>query len=375
MQDGVKFAESDEEIHASYQLRYKVYVEGMGRLKDKGDHAHKELRDDLDKSARALIAVKAGIVIGTLRLFWGGDAPFNQSLKDAYHLNSFMQILGENKICIIERLMVEEAHRGSPIALQLYRAAWFFVVEHGIELVLLDCEPHHLNSYLKLGFRPFTDTYSYPGIGLVIPMMFLPGDHEHLRQVNSPFSLLIKDEDLAKYQHTEQLREIITQSSNVITKSNADKNNYLHEIYADSHLLSNDKPKIFDNISAEEIEKIVEKSHIIKCVQGDHVIEANNSAKTMFVLLSGIVEVRRSGGELQAIISPGEVIGEIAFFLRVPRSASIIAATDDVRILSLDEALMSRLLKFDCTIANKILNNLCRSLCYRVVNNLEISNR
>ncbi|WP_349431056.1 GNAT family N-acetyltransferase [Methylomarinum sp. Ch1-1] len=372
MQDGVRFAETDEDFSASYQLRYKVYVECMGRLKDKGDHVLKELRDEYDKNARAVIAIKDGEPIGTLRLFWGGDATFSQTLIEAYHLTPFMEFLDEKQICIVERLMVDEKHRGSTATLRMYKEVMHFVLNHHIEAVLLDCEPHHLNSYLKLGFRPFTETYSYPGIGLVVPMVLISGDYEHLKRVGSPFGMLTREEDLSHCRHTKQLLNLIESQRNVLSQSGCNQSDFLQHIYADPSLLANTKPKIFDSLSTDEIQRVIEKSHIIECNLGGHIIEKDNAAKTMFILLSGIVEVRRDG-ELQAVISPGEMIGEIAFFLKTPRSASIIAATDEVKILSLDEPSMSRLLKYESELANKVLMNLCRSLCSRVISGVETS--
>lgn len=369
MTDVVKFAETDEELHASYRLRYKVYIEGMGRLKEKGNHELKELCDEMDAKARTIIAQKNNEIAGTMRLFWGGDGGLSPTLKNAYQLDLFSHILSDEKICIIERLMIDESYRGSAIALEIYQAAWFFVVEHNIELVLLSSEPHLLNSYLRLGFRPFGRTYTYPGIGLVVPMMFLPGDHEHLSKVRSPFSLLVKQEDLVKYRHTESLRAITVSTASVIAKSLAEKTHYLNGILPSDQVNANQRPKIFDTIDVKDIERLLEKSHIISCVEGDHIIEADNAAKTMFVLLSGVVQVQRPSGEIQAIIFPGEVIGEIAFFLHVPRSANIVAATDNVKILSIDDASMTRLLKYDAPIASKILMNLCKALSYRVINN------
>jgi len=373
MQDGVRFAETDEELRASYQMRYKVYVECMGRFKDKADHECKELRDEYDEVARAVIAVKNGEPIGTLRLFWGGDAPFSPSLIEAYHLIPFLELLDEKQICIVERLMVDEKHRGSTATLRMYKEVMHFVLEHQAEVVLLDCEPHHLNSYLKLGFRPFAETYSYPGVGLSVPMVLVTGDYEHLKRVGSPFGLLTRKEDLSHCQHTEQILEKIGLGAKVVSQESCSPRDFLKQIYADTKLLQNTKPKIFDNLSEDEVQRVIEKSHIIECTLGDHIIEKDNAAKTIFVLLSGIVEVKRDG-ELQAIISPGEVIGEIAFFLHMPRSASIIAATEDVRVLSLDEASMSRLLKFESELANKVLINLCKGLCYRVISGVETSN-
>jgi len=372
MDDGVRFVETEEELKASFKLRYKVYVECMGRLKDKGDHVQKELRDSYDETARAAIAIKNGVAIGTLRLFWGEDASFSSELIEAYHLSPFMDLLEENQICIVERLMVDESHRGSTTTLRMYKEVMHFVLDKQIEAVFLDCEPHHLNSYLKLGFRPFTETYTYPGIGLVVPMVLITGDYDHLKKIGSPFGMLTREEDLSHCVHTNELLEKINHGSNIVSQASSGSGEFLNKVYADTKLLLNTKPKIFDALEEEELQRVIEKSHIIECALGDHIIEKNNAAKTIFVLLSGIVEVRR-GKELQAVISPGETIGEIAYFLQVPRTASIIAATHGVRVLSLDEASMSRLLKYESVLANKILMNLCRTLCHRVISGVETS--
>ena len=373
MLDGVRFAESKEEFWASYHLRYKIYVERMGMLKDKANHETKELRDEQDDNARAIIAIKDGQPIGTLRLFWGGDAPFSQTLIKAYHLELFLKILKQNQICIIERLMVDEPFRRSNTTLQMYKEIINFVLAHHVEAALLDCEPHHLNSYLKLGFRPIGATYSYPGIGLVIPMLLIAGDYEHMKGIGSPFALLVREVDLGYCKHANELLNNFGQSSNLMSHASANKSEFINQINADTSLLANDSPKIFDLLTQDELDRVIDKSHIIECKLGDHIIEQNNAAKTIFVLLSGIAKVERDG-QLQALISPGEVIGEIAFFLNVPRTANIIAATSDVKVLSIDDAAISRLLKYDGTLANKILLNLCRLLCTRVINNFETSN-
>jgi CRP-like cAMP-binding protein len=266
--------------------------------------------------------------------------------------------------------MVDEPHRRSNTTLQMYKEIIRFVLAHRIEVALLDCEPHHLNSYLKLGFRPIGETYSYPGIGLVIPMLLIAGDYQHMIRIGSPFALLVNKEDLNYCQHTDELLSIFEQSSNLLSQASTDKAEFIQQINADASLLATDSPKIFDLLSQDELDRVIEKSHIIECKLGDHIIEQNNAAKTLFVLLSGIVKVERNG-LLQALISPGEAIGEIAFFLNVPRTANIIAATNDVRVLSIDDAAISRLLKYDSVLANKILLNLCRLLCTRVINNFE----
>jgi len=375
MQDGVRFAVTDEDNEASFKLRYQIYVKSMGRLKDKGDHEKEELRDEYDESARAVIAIQQGEPIGTLRLFWGGDEPFRASLIEAYSIGPFLDTLRQDQICIVERLMVTEEHRGSNVTLRMYKEVMNFVLQNRAEIVLLDCEPHHLNSYLKLGFRPFTTPYTYPGIGLVIPMALIVGDYEHLKQVGSPFAMLTKPEDLAYCEKTEELKRIINNKSNVHSLTLSNTEQFLAEIQSLSpgkQWTFNSTPTLFDALEQSEIERLVEKSHIIACKKGNHIIEKDNSAKTMFILLSGHVAVEKNG-QMIAMVSPGEVIGEIAFFLGVPRTASIIAVTDDVKVLSLDERALSRLLRLEGLLANKVLMNLCRGLCSRILAGSETS--
>lgn len=247
MKDGVRFAATCEELKATYQLRYKVYVEGMGRLGDKADHNLKELHDEYDQTARALIAIKDGIPAGTLRLFWGGDASFSSSMIEAYHLTPFLKQLEQNQICIVERLMVREKHRGSITALRMYKEVMHFVLDHKAEVVLLDCESHHLNSYLKLGFRPFTETYTYPGIGPVIPMALITGDYEHLKHIGSPFAQLLKEEDIGHCRYVGQMQELLELESEAAKHSMSKKVAYFHHYYTLRNKLRNKAPKIFDN--------------------------------------------------------------------------------------------------------------------------------
>jgi CRP-like cAMP-binding protein len=251
----------------------------------------------------------------------------------------------------------------------MYKEVMNFVLKHRAEIVLLDCEPHHLNSYLKLGFRPFTTPYTYPGIGLVIPMALIVGDYDHLKRIGSPFAMLTKPEDLAYCRFADELTHVIDNKTNVHSLTVSNTAQFLDEISSLSpgkDWSFNTTPSLFDSLEAEEIERLIQKSHIIACKKGNHIIEKDNSAKTMFILLSGHVAVEK-GGQMIAMVSPGEVIGEIAFFLGVPRTASIIAATDDVKVLSLDEKGLSRLLKHEGQLANKVLMNLCRGLCSRIL--------
>jgi len=84
----------------------------------------------------------------------------------------------------------------------------------------------------------------------------------------------------------------------------------------------------------------------------------------MFVVLSGTLEVR-DGDTLVRVLSPGDVLGEMAFLLEQPRSMDVYAATDDVRVLSLSERMLRDLIAHDSAVAAKLLLNISKMLCLR----------
>ncbi len=249
MKDGIRFAVTDEERKAAYQLRYKVYVEGMDRLKEKSDLVNKELRDEYDHTAHTAVAIKDNKAVGTLRIFRGGDTDFNQYLTEAYHLSPFTRHLEDNKICIIERLMVDEGHRGSTVMLRMYREVMKFVLRNKVEVVLLNCVPEQRDSYMKLGFQPFTETYDYPGIGPVIPMALITGDYEHLKRVGSPFAMLAGKEELCHCHHVSLLQRIIrnNREEKIGNQEQSESKEILKQLFAAGNHLMNRKRKNFDS--------------------------------------------------------------------------------------------------------------------------------
>ena len=67
------------------------------------------------------------------------------------------------------------------------------------------------------------------------------------------------------------------------------------------------------------------------------------------------------------MLSPGDVLGEMAFLLEVPRTADVYAATDG-RILSLSEKTLRASISSDSEIAATLLLNISKILCRRFLN-------
>jgi len=209
MLDGVRFACTDKEFESSYQLRYKIYVEEMGRLKEKANDLSGELRDLYDEHARTIIFVKNKVTIGTLRILWGGDKSFDKNLIKTYNLSPFQKDLKNDEICIVERLMVDRNHRGSSTLLHLYKVFLRFVIDNKIELLMLASIPGQVNHYLRLGGHVFTKPFLYPGIGPTIPIAQAMGDYSHMTNMNSPFAILSNRNDFEHFKKIQIINEII----------------------------------------------------------------------------------------------------------------------------------------------------------------------
>jgi len=89
-------------------------------------------------------------------------------------------------------------------------------------------------------------------------------------------------------------------------------------------------------------------------------------ARNIFVVLDGMLEAR-DGDQVVGVIRSGEVFGEMAFLLERPRTLDVYAASDSVRVLSLSESTIRKMVAQDSDVAPKLLFNISKMLCVRIV--------
>ena len=107
-------------------------------------------------------------------------------------------------------------------------------------------------------------------------------------------------------------------------------------------------------------------SHVLECKKGDLVIGRGQVTRTLFLVLDGILEVRFDGRVVN-VLTRGDCAGEIAFLHEVTRSADIFAASDSVRLLSLSESSIRKLLETDAPAAYQLMLNLAKSLAKKLI--------
>jgi CRP-like cAMP-binding protein len=141
---------------------------------------------------------------------------------------------------------------------------------------------------------------------------------------------------------------------------------YWGEVNDALHALEHQGIGAFDSFSEDEVERCLSRSNIIECDAGDHVLKKGGVARNIFVVLDGTLEVR-DHERVVGVLSRGEVFGEIAFLLERPRGLDVFAATDRARVLSLSEKTLRKMIADDPVVAAKLLFNVSRMLCLRLI--------
>ncbi len=359
-------ARSDAEREAIYRFRYRVYVEEMNRYRSIADHAGKRLVEPDDSRSHLFLASDGQDVVGTMRLTWGGDAPFSERHIGQYDLEPFLAEVPQDQMIVGERFMVDKAYRGTDLIFRLFRAYLRFVNARRIQLIFGDSEPHLLNLYQGLGFRTYSDkNVNSAETGYLIPLIMVAEDLDYMHAVKSPLARVLEDFGPGS-RVPPCVPRLLSTGGAVTSQRLSARDDYRRGIESALELAAS-KVLLFDGLSEDQVQKCLSKSSLIECRKGDRLIKKGNVAQNMFVIVSGILEVRE-GDRLVALSSAGDIVGEMAFLLKSPRSMDVFAATEDVTVLSLSESAIKEMIKDDSDAAAAMLLNVSKMLCYKLLN-------
>ncbi len=130
-----------------------------------------------------------------------------------------------------------------------------------------------------------------------------------------------------------------------------------------------DRLQLFNTFTAEEKGRIVSDDTNFETYQpGEMLIRQGSGDKSLYIILSGTVSITRGQSDaVLAVLSPGEILGEMAFLAAIRRSANAVAR-EPVIALKLDKDHFDRL---SAEIREKFKDRIIEKL----VNRLEAANR
>jgi len=359
-----------EEREQIYQFRYQIYVEEMNRYHSIADHAAKQLKEEIDDQSRLYLVTENDRVVGSMRFTWGGDAELPERLIQQYDLKPFIERIPQDQIVIGERFMVLSEYRGTDLLFRMFQTYLEFVNQHRIQLIFGDCEPHLLNLYLGLGFRTYTThNVNSQETGYLIPLIMVAEDVDYMKQIRSPLLNVIQDFGDQSLVPPAAL-ELLDRESAVSAQKFSQTDEYWTKIQTSLGNVGASQISPFDGLSEEQVISCLGKSCIIQCAPEDRVIKKGNVARNMFIVLSGVLEVRNEG-EVISTLSTGDIVGEMAFLVGTPRAADVVAVSDDVRVLGLSETEIRKVIDSSPDVAAVMMLNVSKILCRRILNMMQ----
>jgi hypothetical protein len=345
------------EVAAVQRLRYSVYVEELGRYRDAADEGSRRFAEPEDDYSWIFFARDGDEIVAATRMTWGGDG-FSARQIDQYQLAPFLEEIPAELMAVGERNSILPDYRGRRLLEEMMAQGRPFIDTHDLRVVFGCCEPHLLSLFLGMGQRPYAEhNINSPEAGYLIPLVTFVPDAEALRGVGyatGPGDL------------PECVERVLARSGSVQSEALSTPAEYWSEIHRTLDELHAQRISAFDGFTDDEAQRCIARSNIVECSAGDRVLKRGGTARNMFVVLDGTLEVR-DDTRIVGVLSAGDAFGEMAFLLERARAFDVDAATDHTRILSLSEGALRKMIVEDATVAAKLLLNLSKMLCVRLI--------
>ena len=347
-----------------YRLAYEIFCLEMGTMREYADHEARQIRDEAIEASHVLHGQADGELAGTIGLLVGrDDRPFPEHFEHGFEISRFLSAVPRSKMAINIRFLVRPEHRSSQLPFKLMVEAAKFQFANGIKLVFCDCQPHLLNLYQGIGFRPCAAVFEQPGFGVMVPLVYVVPDVAHLRAIRSPMIRYAKGlEDAVE---AARLIALLPEQAPVLTTTDLERASWAETMGLLSQM--RERTGAFEGFTEDEIKAFLDRGQVLECVEGQQIVVKGHGTRSAYVVMHGAAEVRLEG-KLLAKIGEGELFGEFALLLATRRTADVYAKGERVRLLVLDERTLQRLLEGNAALAAKFLLNLSKSLALRLIN-------
>ena len=369
----VEKAKTQKEREGIYRLRYKVYIEELNKgFLPNVDHEKKFIKDPEDENPHMglFYTGEPGNPTGTIRvdIYPPGKVP--DDVAKRFSLNLFPWLSTE-PIAEICRLVINPEHRGGFILLALGRKVFEFCVldtdtVHGF----LYCAPGLVKAYAKLGFRPYAGDLIFNSDGVRVPMILIASDDKFMKQARSPLAPLVKKHfgpglklpvnlELYKNLLGDDAAPYQLDFESIYHKMEEE---FLQGQATDTFMIKGLTPQIIKDLSR--------RGFIIEVSPNQVLVRKGLHEKEMFLIIEGVYEVF-NGDKTIAILNPGDIFGELAFFLDSGKRTASIRSLSSGRVLVLRRHFLKEMIKKDPRLAAHLLMNISTVVARRLANMLD----
>jgi len=362
----IKVASSDEDRERIFRFRYDVYVTEMGKSPAEADHQKKIIRDELDEDAHLLYAEDEGHIIGTVRLNYRTKKKFPDVWEQIYAIEKFAPSFGDH-ISMTSRMMVAKDYRGSSVPAALVGAVYSTGREMGSKFDFCNCAPSLLEFYEQIGFRRFTDGFMDEDNGYHVPLVMLVRDTQHLRYVRSPLYRVARN-----FEHEpetgEWFQKTFSSHAGIANSRSRNTEEFWKQLSDQLAAPPTECIPLFESLSDEEVSGFLRSGTVLSLQPGDRIIRQGDVGDEMYIILSGVAEAVSRKEEQEhslAIMSKGQIFGEVAFISTAVRSADVNALTE-MQVLIISKGFLTRAMRKQPEISAKVLFNLSLILAQRL---------
>jgi len=180
-----------DKLLAVARLRYRVYVEEMGRAEPHADHATRTVLDPDDERAIVLAAFDAdGEAIGTVR--WQAAADLTHDNLAFHGFNTMPDAL-RSRSSLTAKLITDAKHRRGALTSRLMLGVFRSGYEHQRRVNLINCNPPLDRFFARFGFVAMGEPRDHPVYGMVRVMMLPMADLAYFEAIGSPFAPLLRE--------------------------------------------------------------------------------------------------------------------------------------------------------------------------------------
>lgn len=274
---------------------------------------------------------KQNKVVGTVRLL-PAFVKNDSELHEMFGLGSFEDPIVK-RIMLMGQMDFLPSYQEGLAPLFLILKAYEYALQNSVLFLLTSCEPTRLRFYQRLGFKSFSQIQSMATGGYRIPLYLTVHDFNAFQMNQSPFYQVAKDLKFPTMQAGIDYEAKHLGGSPLVDFGYSN---------VDLHSFELGYLPLFDDLSQEGRECLLSSAVCIHCQEGDPVLKEGQDGRYFGMVLSGALKVDLGAGRI-ALLSQGDLFGEIAFLLNVPRTADVSVLCDDTTILYFNQDIIEKL--------------------------------
>jgi len=357
----IGIAVTEREKQEIFRLRYRIYVEEMGRQPVAADHSRKLLADEIDRWAFLLYAKSGSELIATMRVNVGLIEEFPRDLARLLCMDKFRRFCAESGFPLVafsSKLMVSPAYRNSPALHLLTAKGYELYCDHQVQFNFGGCNFYLLRLYEQFGCRRFGRNFVDPGFGLLAPFVLLVNDIAHLKAVHSPFTRIARKKAVPNSDVKDWFYREFPEAASVMNSQLTTGEELWRFLCNRLGGSPEERIPVIKGLTREEAKDFLHSCGVsARCYPGDHVITRDMVSDELNILVSGTLLSAAPNAGPPNIILPGEHFGANGLLDKAVHTLDIIAAAT-TEILVFSRQYFAKFRRTKPEVAFKILRNL-----------------